>query len=292
MNYQQAVARVRTLKTRSEADQWELARLTYEFTTGPEAETLTKWAEDCGFSQPHATNLRKVWMLFGLHKGPNDRQGLSFNECYSQAMVSKERRQELTRRARREGRSVSTIRDQHRRKREVEDLRDALVQDPEFRRKVFEDPEVRKNFEEIFREEDRQREGMTREEARIVAELRALNARLLELLDQMLDTTLTKQERKEILERVHDIQETLVWMTSHAKDGTRSFEDALDALLADTPPAKPITPPKRRRRRPPPAAESPNGAAPLAEPRRGQRRRIPDRSIDPTKRPSRKRRAG
>jgi hypothetical protein len=75
MEYQKAVAEARQLRKRSEEDQWRLAQLTYEQVES--GVTRTRWAEDIGYSSPHAGRLYTVWQQYGDRA---DRP--SFYECY------------------------------------------------------------------------------------------------------------------------------------------------------------------------------------------------------------------
>src|SRR5688500_11213370 len=90
MDHAQGIAAARKLSTRSEADQWELARLTYEHTTGEDAMTLTAWAEALGWSTTHAHYLRRTWTLFRSFQSTENAADRTFNECYVVAMRARD----------------------------------------------------------------------------------------------------------------------------------------------------------------------------------------------------------
>lgn len=59
MQYQEAVRTARTLVARSEADQWDLARLTWEQVEA--GATRRQWAADVGVAESWAGSLYRVW---------------------------------------------------------------------------------------------------------------------------------------------------------------------------------------------------------------------------------------
>jgi hypothetical protein len=128
---------------------------------------------------------------------------------------------------------------------------------------------------------------------KFAAELRGLNLRLAEMLREMLDQDLAAEQRAELLPRIEDIKVITVWMRSYLRDGIRSFEDGLDALLDGAPPTKPITQPKSGKVTAPKGEVVPIQPAEPEEtevvPEKSRRRReIPTGPTDPTTRPSRR----
>ena len=295
MNYAQAVARGRKLLTRSEADQWELAELTYDRTTGDDRVTQVKWAGDLGVTDTHVRNLAKTWLRFGGPKRTSDRSNLTFNECYLLASVSGERGRDLVAHANTQGRSVATIHRNGHRRDPLEDARE-YMSDRRRARKLLRDPKIRAIVERELKEPDHDREAVRPSrrvpEFKDVAELDAVRFRLYELLGGMLDRKLSAGERRTVAGSADAIGVAAEWMGSYARTGDRSFEDALEALLADlvaTAPSRRRTPPVVAAPVPAPAPE-PAEATP-AEPRTRPQRRTPREPKEPTGRGSRGRRA-
>jgi hypothetical protein len=95
------------------------------------------------------------------------------------------------------------------------------------------------------------------------------------MLDEMIDQDLDEQERKEVAEELENVRGILDWMGSYVRTADRSFEDALDALLAGKLPPPPTEPKPIRRRKPTPvqppvtaSSEDPGAESP-AKHRRG-----------------------
>ena len=269
MDYAKAVARVRSLSARSDADQWEQARLTHEHTTGENSVTLTRWASDCGFSETHANYLRKTWAMFGDPQGPEDRTNLTFAECYALAGKTPEKAERLRRRAARSGRSVTSEERVSRPRDRGRAAREALLDD-DMRRELFKDPRIRAMFERELTRGRRRRvppHRVVREvEDELVARIEAFHRQLLLLLRDMLDDPPTEEERREILRLVAEIRHALDWVRSFVKDGGRSFEDALEALLEDAAQADQAPPARERKPEPDaPAQEEPPTTKPTKE---------------------------
>jgi hypothetical protein len=296
MNYQQAVAKGRALLKRSEADQWELAELTYDVTTGVDRVTQVKWADDLGVTDTHVRNLAKVWDRFGGPKRTSDRSNLTFNECYLLASMSGERARKLVADATNRRRSVATVHRDGPRRDLFEDARE-YMRDRRRARKLLKDPKIRAIVERELgetRPERPQRGRPPGPPIESVKELEAIRDRLNEMLGQMLDRRLPQKERTGVSESIDDVRVTLGWMDGYVTRGDRSFEDALDALLADlvvpTQPVKPTKPVRRPVART--GAEPAEATADLQEPATPRRQGSkPDRE-DKAARPSRGRKAG
>ena len=272
MTYAQAVVRGRFLLKRSEEDQWELAELTFDRTTGPRSVQLKVWAADIGMSESHASRLRSVWERFGQIV---DRQ--SFNDCYTMVKVPR-RAAELRRRAASSGRSVTAEERASRPRDRREAARGALL-DEKQRRDLLADSKIRR----LLERELGVRPGRTPRPGRPagergddLGELTATRDRLYVMLDGMLDRRLSAKERKGVGELADDIVVAGQWMGSYARTGDRSFQDALDAVLAgrevEGEPARLARP---RRPAPAPARVKParpaEAPASTVQPRRRQR---------------------
>ncbi len=261
MNYRQAVAKGRALLKRSETDQWELAELTYDVTTGEDRVTQVTWADDIGVTDTHVRNLAKAWERFGGPNSTSDRSNLTFNECYLLASMSEERAHKLVANANKRRRSVTTMHHERRVRDPFEDAREYLG-DRRRARKLLKDPKVRAIVERELgetRHERPQRGRPSGSPIESVGELNAIRDRLNEMLGQMLDRRLPQTERRGVSESIDDVRVTLGWMDGYVTTGNRSFQDALDALLADlagpTQPVRPTKPATPRRQSPKPARE-------------------------------------
>jgi hypothetical protein len=269
MTYDQAVARGRFLVKRSEADQWELAELTHDRTTGEDAVQLKVWAAAIGISQPHASRLRAVWEQFGEIVG---RQ--SFSDCYTRVKV-RDRTGELERRARRNGRTLSS----EERASRARDRRDAALEalrDRTQRREILADATIRRVLQRELNGE-KPRPGSRRLDD--VAEVAEIRDRLYELLGGMLDRKLSAGERRTVAGSADGIRVVAEWIGSYARTGDRSFEDALEALLAD------LVAPAPSRRRTPPVVAAP---APAPAPEPAEAAPAEPRTRPPSTRPERR----
>ena len=288
MDYAAAVTRGRFLLKRSNEDQWELAELTWKVLKEKGYGFGKQWAADLGCDESHVSRLKAVWERYGRIEHTQ----FSFTEYYALASVPQEDEKELQREARRTRRSVPTV-IRHRRERRAA-AREALL-DPRQRKEILADANIRRILERELREE-KSRKPKPRWRTGYVAELEAIRDQMRQLLAEMLDDPPTTQERKDLLAELVELQEVLVWFQSYVKTGSRNFEDALEAMLAEeTPPPptdrpEPARPPKPA---PEPAAEpiQAEPAAPVDRQRPRRRDRSEGEGADPTRRRRRDRKA-
>jgi hypothetical protein len=273
MEYDEAVARGRALLTRSEKDQWELAKLTYEVALRAEWGGLTRWAERLGVSLPHVTNLRNVWDRYGnLYLG-KDLSNRTFTELYKAARIPL--RDDDQERRDNEGRGHQPgDRDASRERRErVKQARESLT-DREVMREALRDRKARSRFREIFEDEFGRPEQAPapkpparRSPHKLAGELLDLRDRLNRMLFQTIHVDLSPEVREAMLEELDRLENSLGWMRSFLESGDTTFEEALEEILKEGdagPPAPPKARPTRPRQAPKPR-EAPAPAAPVAE---------------------------
>ncbi|MCA1727604.1 MAG: hypothetical protein LC722_08150, partial [Actinobacteria bacterium] len=146
MDYQAAVTRGRVLLKRSEDEQWELAELCYDITTGPAACPAEQYAADLGVSGRYVRRMRETWVRFGKDGRPS-RTNLSFPDCYTLAAKSAPAGDELLARAKKSGRKVSTEERNGRGRDPVGEARETM-RDREHAREVLDDDDARKVIED------------------------------------------------------------------------------------------------------------------------------------------------
>ncbi|MCA1726411.1 MAG: hypothetical protein LC722_01775 [Actinobacteria bacterium] len=297
MDYAQAVARGRFLLKRSQDDQWELAALTYELLTTKQT-TVRKWAADLGASPTYAFTLKAVHERFVVQSTEQTR-GLTFNECFVLASMSRERADELLARAKKNGHSVTTEHHERRHRDPVKEARE-LLHDQRQARKILEDPKAR---DSIVRELDRRRrKGAPPAAAQPgdVQRFTGIRDEFYEFLGGVIDHKVPKPDRRRLKEISGELDNANGWLNSYLDSGDRSFQDVLDAILAGAEPEDVVLaepPPKPRKRRDPVVDASPIDAAdpaPEPEPVNGsepRKRRGPTRRDDTTDASPGKRRA-
>lgn len=249
MEYGNAVAKGRTLLARTEHDQWELAWLTYYVLVERNLGTIAKWASDLGVSETHVNNLRNVWAQFGEAHRDEDRSNQTFNECYTLAGVSEERRKRIERAAKRTGRSVTTVhrtgrdRPKDRHEDRVRKARD-LIGDEAVARDLLRDPKSRRILKRRLREADAEAgtsasSAHPRSQEELVDQLETLLASVNGVLGEMAAQKLQKGPRRSVLELVPKFRNSVDWMEAYAKSGARSLAEGLQRMLAEGIPAEP-----------------------------------------------------
>ncbi len=252
MNYRQAVSKARQLVKRSEADQWELARLTHEQVV-EDGVSQTKWAKDIGVSPSHVATLSKVWEFYSHVRMTKTRR--TFGEYYVLARRSEEEAGLLEKEADSKGLMVTTV-DRTGTKARVHQVQEAL-RDPKIRREAFRDPDVVKElaqdtktraaFVKASRDVDEEAEdrATARERRRtpqlrnrgvqyeIIGQLTSVRYSLNRVLDRMRDLELDDEVVDSILEVLTEVENSTEWIRSFLESGDRSFDKALDRLLSE-----------------------------------------------------------
>lgn len=264
MDYAKAVTKGRTLLTRSEQDQWELALLTAEVVAAGERGIQRRWAEDLGVSYTHVWNLNQVWLKYGrLHDAGKATK--AFNEYYTLAGGSKARAAQLENAAKKGGRSVGTV---HRRSLDrdgVESAR-ALLRNRRSMREILRDPKVHAMLERHFRGPARNGDPLAakrpgrRLQLQFVEDVTRLRHGLNSTLGDMIEVKLSQDIRRPLDEELEDLGISVEWARGYVRSGDLSFEDALDSVLADAafdadadvaepdeaPPPPPVKKPRKR----------------------------------------------
>ena len=254
MDYAKAVTRGRFLLKRSNEDQWELAELTYTIITQEGHGSARRWAAALGVTESYVSRLKAVWERFG--KLDHDQV---FSDYLTRVSVSPERERELDREARRTGRTISSV---HRSRREQERAAREALLDRKQRRQLLADATIREVLERELRG-PKPKPSPPRRRRDFVVELKEIRDQLNQLLVDMLDRGVAKEEKRELLAELVELQVALVRMESFVKTGSRTFEDALEAMLAGDKAAPPVERPKPARAPKPPASPAP---APVEEP--------------------------
>lgn len=106
MQYEERVSKMRTLTSRSEADQWEAARLTHE--TLMSGADKAQFAKDCGLSIQRVNDFFKVW---DRYSDPATRVAdRSFNDHIEVARVTDEKAREIIAHAEKTGVTIGIAR--------------------------------------------------------------------------------------------------------------------------------------------------------------------------------------
>ncbi|MCA1727141.1 MAG: hypothetical protein LC722_05680 [Actinobacteria bacterium] len=289
MDYEQAVARGRTLLTRSETDQWALAELTYQVLQ-VDKRTTRQWAASLGVSKTHVTCLRDVHDKFVLGHWSDQRTNLTFNECYRLVLIPEDEIDELLARARKRHRSVTTVQRDPKPRDPIQDAR-KLLRNDRHARKVLSDKRAREAIEREL-ERRRQRAEAAKPTPTNAERFTALRDGFYAFLGDLIDQRLPRPERRALSEISGEVANANDWVQAYLDSGDRSFEDVLDAILAGAEPEEVgVGRPVKPRRRGDPAIDGgpeeatsdpvQGGTDVAAADGEGKRRRGPSRRFEP-----------
>ncbi|MEX2459249.1 MAG: hypothetical protein WD770_09720 [Actinomycetota bacterium] len=224
MDYDRALERGRTLLTRSEQDQWELAELTHTVLVA-DGRSLRKWAADLGVSKTHVARLRDVWIRYG--GVPDQGHRRTFAEYYTLADVPKDRADEIEREAEETGEGVDRIRRKGRPRDRIEQARE-LFADRRGMRDALRDADVRERFRQIYEREfgrPQRREDEPVDRApkhQLVSELVAFGDRINGVVRRLLRVRLGREDREALLDTVGELENSLARMRSSLESDGRA----------------------------------------------------------------------